>query len=462
VSNVHLPVVQDDSVRGSILADGHRKKIVPADVRGRFARARKIVIYALIAFAGVLPWIHVGHAPAVFIDIDHRKFFLFGATLNAQDTWLLFFALSGVGFSLVYVTALLGRAWCGWACPQTVLLEGVYRRIERLFEGSRVQHMKRDAGASSIGRSARKIAKHALFVFVSIAIAHGVLAYFVSVPAVFRMVRHSPADHPEAFAWVFAISAALYGNFAFFREQLCVVLCPYGRLQSVLLDDDSLVVGYDKARGEPRGKKGTKGAGDCVDCERCVVVCPTGIDIREGLQMDCIACTACIDACDDVMSRLGRDVGLIRYDSPRGLASEKRRIVRPRIILYTAMLAAGAIAATLALRARTDFEANVVRLPGAPFTIDDGTVRNGFQIHVVNKLGRREGFDVKIDAPKKATTVLAESHVELDPLAQENVVFFVTAPRDVPLGGDLVHVSVVRSDAKDDALARTVRLLGVK
>ena len=462
MSNVHLPVVQDDSVRGSILADGHRKKIVPADVKGRFATARKIVIYLLIAFAGVLPWIRVGHAPAVFIDIEHRKFFLFGATLNAQDTWLLFFALSGVGFSLVYVTALLGRAWCGWACPQTVLLEGVYRRIERLVEGSRAAHMKRDAGPSSLGRSLRKIAKHALFVIVSIAIAHGVLAYFVSVPAVFRMVRHSPGEHPEAFAWVFAISAALYGNFAFFREQLCVVLCPYGRLQSVLLDDDSLVVGYDKSRGEPRGKKGTKGAGDCVDCDRCVVVCPTGIDIREGLQMDCVACTACIDACDDVMSRLGRQKGLIRYDSPRGLAHEERRIVRPRIVLYTVLLAAGAIAATIALRARTDFEANVVRLPGAPFTIEDTTVRNGFQIHVVNKLGRREGFDVTIEAPKKATTVLAESHVELDPLAQENVVFFVTAPRDVPLGDDLVHVSVVRSDAKNDVLARTVRLLGVK
>ena len=485
MSNVHLPVLKDDSVRGSILADGHRKKIVPADVKGRFATARKIVIWALIAFAGVLPWIRVGHAPAVFIDIDHRKFFLFGATLNAQDTWLLFFALSGVGFSLVYVTALLGRAWCGWACPQTVLLEGVYRRIERLIEGSRVQHMKRDAGPSTLGKSVRKIAKHVLFVIVSIAIAHGVLAYFVSVPAVFRMVRHSPGEHPEAFAWVFAISAALYGNFAFFREQLCVVLCPYGRLQSVLLDDDSLVVGYDKSRGEPRGKKRrsrsgappptppnlldplrsapqVSDAGDCVDCDRCVVVCPTGIDIREGLQMDCIACTACIDACDAVMSRLGREKGLIRYDSPRGLAHDVRRIIRPRIILYTVLLAAGAVAATLALRARTDFEANVVRLPGAPFTIEDSTVRNGFQIHVVNKLGRREGYDVTIEAPKKTTTVLAESHVELDPLAQENVVFFVTAPRDVPLGDDLVHVSVVRSDAKTDALARTVRLLGVK
>ncbi|HEY1960607.1 MAG TPA: cytochrome c oxidase accessory protein CcoG, partial [Polyangiaceae bacterium] len=364
MSQIHLPVV-DDSVRGSILADGQRKKIVPADVGGRFTRARRLVVILLLAFAGVLPWIHVGHAPAVFIDVEHRKFFLFGATLNAQDTWLLFFALSGAGFSLVFLTALAGRVWCGWACPQTVLLEGIYRRIERLVEGSRAAHLRRDASPWSARRALRKIAKHGAYAVASLALAHGVLAYFVSVPMVFRMVRQAPAEHAEAFAWVLALSALLYANFAFFREQLCLVLCPYGRLQSVLLDDDSLVVGYDGARGEPRGKKGTV-EGDCVDCARCVVVCPTGIDIRDGLQLDCIACTACIDACDDVMDRLGRPRGLVRYDSPHGLAGEKRRILRPRVVLYAVLLGAGAIIASLAFRARTDFEANVVRLPGAP------------------------------------------------------------------------------------------------
>jgi cytochrome c oxidase accessory protein FixG len=311
-------------------------------------------------------------------------------------------------------------------------------------------------------RAARKIGKHALFVFVSIAIAHGVLAYFVSVPAVFRMVRQAPMDHPEAFAWVIGLAGLLYGNFAFFREQFCVVLCPYGRLQSVLLDDDSLVVGYDKSRGEPRGKKGKEGAGDCVDCFRCVNVCPTGIDIRDGLQLDCLACTACIDACDDVMDRLNRPRGLIRYDSPRGLANEKRRIMRPRVLLYTGMLLAGAIAAWIAFHARTDFEAKVVRLPGAPFTIEDGNVRNGFEVHLVNKVSHRTGYDVHVEAPKRAATVLAVSHVDLDPLAQSNVVFFVSAPRDLPLGDDLVHVTVVRTDDPDDVLRSTVRLLGVK
>jgi len=241
VGTVRLPVLQ--GATGSIQSDGRRKRIVPADVRGRFDRARTVVFALLVALWAVLPWIKIAGAPAVFLDIDARRFFLFGMTFNAQDAWLLFFLLSGVGFGLVYVTALAGRAWCGWACPQTVFLEGVYRRIERLIEGPREKHLRRDAGAITIGRTARKVAKHVAFAFVSVAIAHVILAYFVSLPRAFAMVRQSPAAHPEAFAWVFAISALLYGNFAWFREQLCVVLCPYGRLQSVLLDDDSLVVG---------------------------------------------------------------------------------------------------------------------------------------------------------------------------------------------------------------------------
>ncbi len=459
---VRLPVVQSaDDVRGSILADGHRKRIVPADVRGRFHTARTIVFALLIALAASLPWIHIGGAPALFLDIEHRKFFLFGATLNAQDTWLLFFVLSGAGFSLVTLTAIVGRAWCGWTCPQTVLLDGVYRRVERWFEGSHAEHLRRDAGDATISSVLRKLGKHAVFVLVSLLIAHVVLSYFVSLPAVFRMVRSDPGAHPEAFTWTLAITAALYGNFAFFREQLCVVLCPYGRLQSVLLDEDSLIVGYDKARGEPRGKKRTEGAGDCVDCHRCVVVCPTGIDIRDGTQLDCIACTACIDACDDVMDKLGRPRGLVRYDSERGLTHAARKFLRPRLAMYAVLLVAGATAAWLALHIRTDFEANVTRLPGAPFVMEGRVVRNGFDIHVVNKVSHHAGFDVTVSAPAAAQVVLSVSHVELDPLAQGHVVFFVTAPRDVPLGSNVVHVDVKRSDA-NDANASNVRLLGVR
>ena len=453
MAGVRLPVLQGPqaagpsaSVRGSIRADGRRREVVPADVRGRYAQWRKAVFFALIAFWSALPWVKVGGAPAVFLDVETRRFFLFGRTFNAQDTWLLFFLLSGIGFGLVYVTALAGRAWCGWACPQTVFLEGVYRRIERSIEGPREKHQRRDAGPPSFGRIARKAAKHAAFVLVSVLVAHVVLAYFVSLPHAFAMVRGSPGAHPEAFAWVLGVTALFYGNFAWFREQFCVVMCPYGRMQSVLLDDDSLVVGYDVARGEPRGKK-RKTTGDCVDCNRCVVVCPTAIDIRDGLQLDCLACTACIDACDDVMDKLGRPRGLIRYDSTNGLAGRPRKIVRPRILLYSAMMVVGGAVALFATRTRTDFEVLASRLAGAPYTVEQGSVRNAFDLHVVNKLGAREAFDIAVSGPAGLQTVLPIARVEVAPLGDAHVPLFLSLPQSEFHGDAPVRIRVARAES---------------
>jgi cytochrome c oxidase accessory protein FixG len=454
VGTVRLPVLQSaTSATGSIQSDGRRKRIVPGDVSGRFDRARKIVFLLLIGLWIALPWVKIGGAPAIFLDVDARRFFLFGMTFNAQDTWLLFFLLSGVGFGLVYVTAIAGRAWCGWACPQTVFLEGVYRRIERWIEGPREKHLRRDAGPATVGRVARKVVKQAAFVLVSLAIAHVVLAYFVSLPRAFAMVRQSPAAHPEAFAWVFALTGLLYGNFAWFREQFCVLVCPYGRMQSMLIDEDSLVVGYDAKRGEPRGKKG-KAEGDCVDCNRCVVVCPTGIDIRDGLQVDCLACTACIDACDDVMDKLGRPRGLIRYDSPNGLAGAPRRFVRPRLVLYTALMFVGAAVTLTATRTRTDFEAAALRLPGAPYTIEAGTLRNAFELHLVNKRGERQAFAIRVEAPDGVSAVIPVPRVELAPLEDTRAPLFFTmdASRfhtDLPVR---IHVAREGAPARDEVV----------
>jgi cytochrome c oxidase accessory protein FixG len=458
VTTVRLPVIQ--GARGSILSDGRRKKIVPADVRGHFARARSVTFFLLIVVWIALPWATINGAPAVFLDEEARRFYLFGATFNAQDTWLLFFLLSGVGFGLVYVTALTGRAWCGWACPQTVFLEGVYRRIERLIEGPRDKHFRRDAGPWSFGRLARKVAKHGAFVLASLAVAHIVLAYFVSLPRAFAMVRHAPAAHLEAFVWVMSITALLYGNFAWFREQLCVVLCPYGRLQSVMLDEDSLVVGYDAERGEPRGKKG-KAEGDCVDCGRCVVVCPTGIDIRDGLQLDCIACTACVDACDEVMDRMARPRGLVRYDSPNGLAGRKRRFVRPRLVLYTVLLVVGGAVAALATRARTDFEATVSRLPGAPYTLDGASIRNALDLHLVNKRGDAQTFDIRVEGPSTIEAIVPVARITVESLRDAHVPLFLTMQRgdfhsDTPAG-----IRVVREGTQErDAAVVAVTFLG--
>jgi cytochrome c oxidase accessory protein FixG len=436
MSHLRLPILQNapstegsgqrsSTGEGSLGRDGRRKKPYPADVSGRWVTARRCVYAALIAFWAALPWIPIGGHPAVFLDVENRAFFLFGMTFNAQDVWLLFFALSGVGFGLVYATAVLGRVWCGWACPQTVFLEALFRPIERLINGSRNVARRRAKHGVGFDRIWRVAATHTAYLVAAVLVAHVFLAYFVSLPHLFGMVKARPGAHPEAFGWMVAVTAVMYANFAFFREQVCVVVCPYGRLQSVLLDDDSLVVGYDEKRGEPRGKA-KAAAGDCVDCNRCVVVCPTGIDIRDGLQLDCIACTACIDACDDVMDRVGRKRGLIRYDSLRGLRGEKRQFWRPRLYAYSALLVIGAIVATVAFRGREPFEANIVRLSGSPYTREAGTIRNGFEIHLVNKQSETTVFDIEaVEAPDVTFTVPI-AKVELDALTSRRIPIFVT------------------------------------
>jgi cytochrome c oxidase accessory protein FixG len=441
-------------------SDGLRSAIQPADVRGLFQRARAIVFTLLIALWTALPWIQMGGHPALFIDVDARQLFLFGMTFNAQDTWLLFFLLTGVGFGLVYATALAGRVWCGWACPQTVFLEGVYRRIERWIEGPREARIRRNAGAWTAEKFGRKAATHALYVLFSLLVAHIFLSYFASLPKTFQMVRHSPAAHPEAFAWVVAITAAFYLNFAWFREQLCVVICPYGRLQSALLDEHSLVVGYDVRRGEPRGKKGVAGAGDCVDCKRCVVVCPTGIDIRNGVQMECLACTQCIDACDAIMDRLGRARGLIRYDSQDGLLGKPRRFLRPRVWLYGALMALGAVVAFAATRKRSDFEVTLLRLPGEPYTLEAGQVRNSLQLHVVNKRSGPEVYRLEVQPADGMSSVLPMPVLTVDSLSDARVPLFLSVPRDRFHDGFPVRVRVARVDDDRDALVVVATFLG--
>jgi cytochrome c oxidase accessory protein FixG len=457
--SVHLPVVEDQ-VSAALPADGRRIRIHPADVRGRFHAARVVVFLLLIALWTALPWIRVGSHPAVFVDVESHELFLFGTTFNPQDTWLLFFLLSGVGFGLVYATALVGRVWCGWACPQTVFLEGVYRRIERWFEGPREKRLRRNAGQMTLQKFARKVGTHAGYLVASLVIAHIVLAYFASIPKTLAMVRQSPSAHLEAFVWVLVVSAALYLNFAWFREQLCVVVCPYGRLQSALLDEHSLVVGYDVRRGEPRGKKSDSEAGDCVDCKRCVVVCPTGIDIRNGVQMECLACTACIDACDAIMVKLGRPPGLVRYDSLAGLSGEKRRVVRPRLAFYTGLLLVGAVVAVLATRHRTDFEATLLRLPGEPYTTEDGVVRDALQVHLVNKRDDRVAYRIDVDPVSGMTAVVPISLVTVEALAAVRLPVFLDVPRAVFRAEFPVRVRVTRTDPPGEPTSLSATFLG--
>jgi cytochrome c oxidase accessory protein FixG len=468
VANLHLPIDgrpprpgQNEELPSAALpADGRRKAIQPADVRGRFHRARVLLLAFLLAFWVALPWINLRGHPALFLDVDDRQFFLFGASFNAQDTWMLFFVLTGIGFGLVYATALAGRVWCGWACPQTVFLEGIFRPIERLVEGPREKRMRRNAGAWNVDKVARKVVKHALYLAAAFVVAHVFLSYFVSLPKTLQMVRHSPSAHPEAFVWATAMTGIFYANFSWFREQMCVVLCPYGRLQAALLDEHSLLVGYDAKRGEPRAKKGTAGAGDCVDCRRCVVVCPTGIDIRNGMQMECLACTACIDACDEIMDKLGRERGLVRYDSQDGLLGKPRKILRPRVVLYGVLLLIGVVVATVATGKRRDFEVGMLRLPGEPYAIEGGEVRNMLQLHLVNKRSAPAAYRVEVEPAPDMTAVVSMPTVTLQPLAGTRVPLILSVPRDRFRGAFPVNVRVTRADDPRDSTLASAPFLG--
>ena len=393
--------------RSATIGEAGARRWVYADaVTGRFARARNVVYSLLIVFYIAAPWLSVGSQPFLRFDIPGRRYSIFGVTFVATDLYLLALFLLMAAVGLFLFSALLGRLWCGWACPQTVYLEGVFRRLERWIEGTPLKRKKLDAGPKDDAYWSKKVAKHALYVALSVLLAFSFTAYFVGPRVSFGMLMNFGADHAAALISALVITAITYWNFAWFREQFCTFLCPYARFQAVMLDDHSLIVGYDPARGEPRGARRPDepmSLGDCIDCKRCVQVCPTGIDIRAGLQLECVSCTACIDACDTVMTRLGKPRGLIRYDSLAGLARQPKRTLRARVVLYMLVLLALLGVFTARLVGREIIELSVARSPGVPYLVqDNGLVRNLFHLHVTNTDAAARTITIALDGPEGA------------------------------------------------------------
>lgn len=408
---------------------GRRQKVHPAEVAGAWHRRVLGVRAGLIALFVAAPFVRVHGHPLLLLEIGARRFWVFGHSFNAQDAPFAFLVLSGIGFSLIAMASTVGRVWCGWACPQTVWLEGVVRPIERFFEGSAVERRRFDKSPWTLAKGARFAAKHLSFLAVAFLVAHWAVSLFVPVEELLALARGG-ASAPRGVAPILvALTTLFYWDFAWFREQTCLVLCPYGRLQGSLQDRDTLLIGYDARRGEPRAKVGTEGAGDCVDCKRCIAVCPTGIDIRDGLQMECVGCTACIDACDDVMGKLARPKGLVRYASEESLAGGKTHVIRPRTVGYAVALVVGLAVVAIFVRRYEPFEANVLRAGGVPYAVDGSTLRAPLAVHLVNKQSERSTLTLAVEEESASVSVqLPTPEVTLDAFQGRTVPVLVSMP----------------------------------
>ncbi len=449
-----------DSVT-SINDDGSHHILHPADVKGRFTFARRVVAGLMIALYVVMPWIPINGAPALFFDVEMRRFHVFGITMVTQDMWVLFFAISGLGFLLFVITAVLGRIWCGWACPYTVFLDHIFRRIERWIDGDAPARRKLAAAPNDSKKVGKRILKHSLYILCSAMIAHVFLSYFISIPRLYTFMRQGPLDHATSFGVVTFLTGVLYFCFAHFREQFCILMCPYGRLQSALTDDDTMIIGYDEKRGEPRGKASDPAAGACIDCNRCVTVCPTGIDIRDGLQLECIGCAACIDACDDIMLKLKRPSGLVRYDSSRGLAGEKRRIFRPRLLAYGFLGLLGIIALGFtALNRAKPMNANLTRMRGPSFYQDPTLVRNHFQLRLFNKRNQPMTFKVSLENPPPGYVVTGVDEDLKVPAAKELARPLIVIVKNESYHGPVALTLKVEGQPGNSVVRQQVEFLG--
>lgn len=361
---------------------GKRLMVHPADVKGTLRNRRSVVSFVLLVVFLALPWVRIGGHQALLLDVSRRQFAIFGLAFWAHDAPMVVFVLLSFVLALLFMTSVWGRVWCGWGCPQTVFVDAVFRRIERLVEGDGLARRKLAQEPWGLDKLLKRSSKWFLYTACALLISHSFLAYFVGTDELARMVRLNPAENWGTFLFMGFVTAIVLFDFGWFREQFCIVMCPYGRLQSVLMDQKSMTVAYDEARGEPRRGRVAEGQtqGDCVSCARCVQVCPTGIDIRRGpQQLECIACTACIDACDEVMIRVGKPKGLIGY---RG-AWRKPGM---RSWAYFAVLLAVLGGLAYVVTHRRPLDVTVLRAKDAPYSIDaSGALVNHFRFHVTNR-----------------------------------------------------------------------------
>ena len=429
-----LTELESDAFRDSIATvdkSGKRQWIYPKKPQGSLYRGRTWVSIILIGLFFIGPFLKWNGQPLLLFNVLERKFIVFGLTFWPQDFHLFVLAMITFFVFIVLFTVIFGRVWCGWACPQTIFMEMFFRKIEYWIEGDYRQQMKLNKAPWDLEKTMKKTAKFSIFALFSFLIGNTVMAYLVGIDQLSVLVSSPPTENWGLFTFVMVFSGIFYFVFAWFREQACIAVCPYGRLQGVLLGKDSIVVAYDWLRGEPRGKRkrneDQSAKGDCIDCKLCIAVCPTGIDIRNGTQMECVNCTACIDACDQVMEKVKKPKGLIRFDSYNGIANGTPFRFNTRIIAYSVVLVALLSVLGFSLTSRSDIETTLLRVPGTLYQkTEDGKISNMYNIDLVNKTKEELNLEIK----------LTSHEGEIQVIGQE----FVVAPQDISQGIVLIKI----------------------
>lgn len=417
-------------------AKGKRKWIFAKKPKGKLYNYRTLMSWFFFAVFFAVPFIHINGRPLFLFNVLEAKFILFGKVFWPQDFFI--FGLTMITFIvfIILFTAAFGRLFCGWVCPQTIFMEMLFRKVEYLFEGdaNAQKYLKRQPWTT--GKILRKSGKHVAFFALAFIIANFFLSYVIGVKELERIITEPVSQHAGGFISILVFSGVFYGVYAFFREQVCTVVCPYGRLQGVLLDKNSMLVAYDYLRGEPRGnaKKAAPetNLGDCIDCFQCVSVCPTGIDIRNGTQMECIGCTACIDACNAIMEKINKQTGLIRYASENGITNKEPLHFTTRMKLYTVLLSILVLLLVSLLMTRKDVDATVMRTPGMLYQ-ERGTdsISNLYNIKLVNKTLQNVPLTIRVEDGQGNIQIIGSNHIDVKAEGQGSGSFFVVLPRSV-------------------------------
>ena len=455
---VELPVRQsifeaapEEDLLYSMSADGKRKFMHPVLRRGRYWKIRRSIAYGLFALFFALPMIPVGGFPAVFLDIANRRFHILGGTFYPTDNLLLAAFGLGVIVTVFFVGSTFGRMWCGYACPQTVYLEFLFRPIENLLEGGPVKQRRLNAEPWSARKLSVKAAKWALWAILAVAMSTTFVAYFVGWAGLLWKLLLTPAAMTGAIFTIAGLTVLILFDFGWFRDQMCTIACPYGRLQNVMADQDTILVAYDQPRGDPKAREKDRVPGgvygDCIDCKSCVVSCPTGTDIRRGLQPECIGSAQCIDACDDVMRRMGLPLGLVKYTSEREQKGGVRRIWRPRTVAYLAILLVAWGTLTVLVMRRGDAQIEIVRNGREPYRIlPSGAIANQQRLRITNQRREEQKFTVEVLSPRDADLVVSEMPVVVEPSQVVTVDVVTTVAPGVFLDGQLPVKYLIRSD----------------